>query len=311
MVVAAAAAAVVGVVAVAAGLPWAIAPAPVLVVIAVWLSTRRGLEANRAIAERDERLGEQSLVLERARMGLELAEVGTWQWDFVRGRIDFDGACTRMLGYAEGEIESSLGAWGKLLHLDDVGFARTAVDGLVDGKTDHYEIRVRMRAVDGTWRTILDRGRVTSRDADDRPRRAVGVHVDITTVVREPSTRGRWVIVDDDAGVRAVIETAARRLGLETVSFADPRRAWAAIGSGPPLGIVTDFEMPGMNGIQLAERVRAAGMSCPVLMVSGSESPVLSQCRTIDGLLSKPFTLASLQGWLEGHAGSRSRGRSG
>jgi hypothetical protein len=38
-----------------------------------------------------------------------------------------------------------------------------------------------------------------------------------------------------------------------------------------------------------------------VLLVSGSESIALSECRTVDGLLRKPFTVASLQAWLGRH----------
>jgi CheY-like chemotaxis protein len=219
-----------------------------------------------------------------------------------------------MLGYGPGQIESSLSAWGKLVHPDDLGEARRAVDALLEGKAPGYEARVRLRAADGTWRTILDRGRITARDADGRPTSAVGIHLDVTVhphtpaqspgISATPSTRGRWVIIDDDDGVRGVIEAAARRAGLETTSFSDPRSAWSAIARGAPIGIITDFDMPGMNGIQLAERVRAAGLGCPVLLVSGSDSPSLSECRTVDGLLKKPFTVASLQAWLGRHAAS-------
>lgn len=297
--------------ALAAGMPWFVTIVPPVVVTLAALAIGRTVVVG-ALAQRDGRLREQAEALDRLASAVELARLGTWQWDLRRNRVDYDRTCATMLGYGDAEIESTLAAWGKLVHPDDLAAARRSIDALVDGKSERYEARVRLRAADGTWRTILDRGTVTARDVDGRPTRALGVHIDVTQApVAAPvaaTTRGRWVIVDDDESVRVVMETAARRLGLDAISFGDPQRAWEAIAAGPPIGIITDFEMPGMNGVQLAERVRAAGMGCPLLLVSGASSPLLNECRAIDGLLSKPFTIASLEKWLDRHVARPSRG---
>lgn len=292
---------------VAAGVSWWIALVPPAIVLG-WTLRGRGAAVADAAPEHVESTSADTDALGRLQQAVELAGVGTWHWDVRHRRVEYDPTCSTMLGYAAGEIDSSLAAWGKLVHPDDLAAARAAVDALLDGKVTSYESRVRLRAADGTWRTILDRGRATAWDAEGRPTHAVGVHMDASDAqAAAPSTRGRWVIVDDDDSVRMVIEAAARRAGLATASFADPRRAWAAIAEGAPIGIITDFDMPGMNGIQLAERVRAAGLGCPVLLVSGSDSLSLSECRTVDGLLSKPFTVASLQAWLGRHAPQQPR----
>lgn len=286
--------------AVAFGTPWYVVVVPPLGVTIVLMLHRRAV-----VAERDERLTEQAAITARLEEAVDLACIGTWHWDIRLARVHYDRRCSAMLGYADGEISSTLSAWGKLAHPDDLVTTRAAIDALIDGSSERYESKVRLRAADGTWRTILDRGRVTARDEQGRATRAVGIHLDITTtkVATPPvSTRGRWVIIDDDDSVRTVIEAAARRLGLDAVAFADPQVAWEAIGAGPPIGIITDFEMPGMTGLQLAERVRAAGMGCPLLLVTGSSTPSLSECRSIDGLLDKPFSIASLEAWLARHA---------
>lgn len=294
----------------AAGMPWFVTIVPPVLVTLAAVAIGRTVVTG-ALAQRDGRLREQAEALDRLASAVELARVGMWQWDLRRGRVDYDRMCAKMLGYGESEIDSTLSSWGKLVHPDDLAGARRAIDELVDGKSARYEARVRLRAADGSWRMIIDRGTVTARDDNGRPSRAVGVHIEATTIPAAaplaPTTRGRWVIIDDDESVRVVIETAARRLGLDTVSFGDPQRAWEAIAAGTPLGIITDFEMPGMNGVQLAERVRAAGMGCPLLLVSGASSPLLRECRAIDGLLSKPFTIASLESWLDRHAARPAR----
>ena len=290
---------------VAAGVSWWIALVPPAIVLG-WTMRGRVQAAPEATPTPAQAAGSEALG--RLQQAVELAGVGTWHWDVRHRRVEYDSTCSTMLGYAIGEIDSSVAAWGKLVHPDDLSAARAAVDALLDGKIANYESRVRLRAADGTWRTILDRGRATAWDAQGRPTHAVGVHLEASDAQPAlPSTRRRWVIVDDDDSVRMVIEAAAQRAGLATASFADPRRAWAAIAEGAPVGIITDFDMPGMTGIQLAERVRAAGLGCPVLLVSGSESISLSECRTVDGLLSKPFTVASLQAWLGRHTPSQSR----
>lgn len=284
---------------VAAGVSWWIALVPPAIVLG-WTMRGRVQATPEATPAPAQAAGSEALG--RLQQAVELAGVGTWHWDVRHRRVEYDSTCSTMLGYEIGEIDSSVAAWGKLVHPDDLAAARAAVDALLDGKVANYESRVRLRAADGTWRTILDRGRATAWDAEGRPTHAVGVHLEASDAQPAlPSTRGRWVIVDDDDSVRMVIEAAAKRAGLATASFADPRRAWAAIAEGAPVGIITDFDMPGMTGIQLAERVRAAGLGCPVLLVSGSESISLSECRTVDGLLSKPFTVASLQAWLGRH----------
>lgn len=296
-----------GAVAVAMGLHGVAAAAAGLCAVAsLLLGLRvRAQGADRA-ASVSSQLGRQALELERLRHAIELAAVGTWQWDLKNARIDYSPGCATMLGYAEGEIDSTLSAWGKLVHPEDLAAVRARVDAMIDGQVDEYEARVRLRGADGSWRTMIDRGRITARDASGKPLRAVGVHVDASP--RAPVkaaavvTRGRWLVVDDDESVRTVIETAARRAGLAVVGFADGRAAWQAIcESGAPAGIVTDLEMPGMSGVQLAERVRAAGHACPVLLVSGAPLDP-GQLRAIDGTLAKPFTLSQLQAWLAQHA---------
>jgi len=287
---------------IAAQMPWFVTIVPPVALSGAILIGRRA-----ALAERNDRLREQTDLSTRLDEACDLARLGTWHWDIRLGRVHYDRRCAAMLGYADGEIASTLGTWGKLVHPDDLAAARDAIDALIDGCAEQYEVTVRLRAADGTWRTILDRGRVTSRDDKGRATRAIGIHLDITEtrVAAAPPviTRGRWVIVDDDESVRTVIQAAARRLGLDAVAFADPIAAWEAIGAGPPIGIITDFEMPGMTGVQLAERVRAAGLGCPLLLVTGAESPSLSECRAIDGLLGKPFSIASLEKWLSRHTG--------
>jgi CheY-like chemotaxis protein/PAS domain-containing protein len=259
--------------------------------LCLWVAARQGTTREHDIAARE---------LQTLRTAAELAGIGEWRWDLRTQRITYGRGCAKMLGYADGEIHSTLSAWGKLAHPDDLPRMRAAVDDLVEGRIAEYEQRVRLRAKDGSWRTIVDRGRIVARDRNGRPTLAIGVHVDAgasiaaTERVQHPLAN-TCVVVDDDEDVRTVVAAAARRAGLQVVTFADAQSAWRAIDDGgAPLAIVTDFDMPGMSGMQLAERVRAAGMQCPVLLVSGGLPAELQLGDAVTGVLAKPFTLAEI-----------------
>ena len=67
------------------------------------------------------------------------------------------------------------------------------------------------------------------------------------------------MIVDDRATARSLLEGLARSLepGLVVESYADPLSALAAIDELAPDLIITDYRMPGIDGIEFTRRVRA------------------------------------------------------
>ncbi|HWB77108.1 MAG TPA: PAS domain-containing protein [Nannocystaceae bacterium] len=297
----------------------ALGAAGVCVIVAfAWLLTVRRMSQRSRTVETQE--------LDALRHVVELAGVGEWRWDLRSNRVVYSRACATMLGYSPTEIDSTLSAWGKLAHPDDIARVRRAVDDLCEGRVAHYEQRVRLRAADGSWQTIIDCGRITARDASGKAILAVGVHIDLSRFVGpgvpieavsaapadpDAPTRGAFVVVDDDPSVRVVVEVAGRRAGMRMQTFPDAEAAWAAIvQGGPPMAIITDFDMPKTTGIELAERVRAAGLECPVLLMTGHPVEQFAGCDAVRGVLSKPFSLGELSAWLTVlamAAGQRSR----
>jgi len=79
------------------------------------------------------------------------------------------------------------------------------------------------------------------------------------------------LFVDDEP---AVHEALARNLRRRQVTWTpvfqqDPRAALALAGEAPPAVAVLDLLMPELDGLELAERMRAAGVDCPILILSG------------------------------------------
>jgi chemotaxis protein histidine kinase CheA len=84
-----------------------------------------------------------------------------------------------------------------------------------------------------------------------------------------PSDRRRVLVVDDSAGVRQLIGATLRGNGFEVGVAADAAEAIGVLTSSTYDALVVDYSMPGSNGAQLVKRLRTAGITLPVVMVSG------------------------------------------
>lgn len=101
------------------------------------------------------------------------------------------------------------------------------------------------------------------------------------------------LVVDDDAGARGIAATFLNELGHHIVEAGDAAAALALLDQGQPIDmLVTDYAMPGMNGLELANKVRAARPELPVLMLSGYADP--NGAGRAFPLLRKPFRQSDL-----------------
>ncbi len=118
---------------------------------------------------------------ERLQFALEGSQAGLWDWDVKTGKAYFSPRWEEMLGYRPGEITPSFQIWVELLHPQDRENTVNKLMNHLAGETDHYETEFRMRAKDGSWVWIHDRGQVVAWDEKTgTPLRAVGTHSDIT-----------------------------------------------------------------------------------------------------------------------------------
>jgi len=124
-----------------------------------------------------------------------------------------------------------------------------------------------------------------------------------TADVAEPGAvdlTGRVVIiVDDDPQVGEVMARYLEAKGAEVALVEDPRDALDAIEEEPDAwhALITDYDMPGMNGGALAERAARAAPRLPIVVVTALarrlNDPRLEQARVRD-ILPKPVDLARL-----------------
>jgi diguanylate cyclase (GGDEF)-like protein/PAS domain S-box-containing protein len=117
---------------------------------------------------------------EHWRLALEGSGDGVWDWHVPTSTVWFSKQFKNMLGYAEDEIGTGLDEWSSRVHPEDMPYVMADLQSHLDGQTATYINEHRIRCKDGSYKWILDRGLVISRDATGEPLRVVGVHTDIT-----------------------------------------------------------------------------------------------------------------------------------
>lgn len=107
----------------------------------------------------------------------------------------------------------------------------------------------------------------------------------------------RVLVVDDEPAVRALVCRCLREAGYPVVDAEDGVAALRLLETGPPIGLVlTDVEMPGMDGPELARVAGQVHPGVPVLFMTGSRSAEAALAAHFPGapVVSKPFRIDDL-----------------
>jgi CheY-like chemotaxis protein len=106
------------------------------------------------------------------------------------------------------------------------------------------------------------------------------------------------LIADDDADLRMLVTTALRRQGYTVIEASDGAEALEMIGEHAPALALLDVNMPQLDGVQVAQKLRAEGCETPFLFIT-------AQTRRVDldralatrpvGYIAKPFPLDKLR----------------
>jgi two-component system cell cycle response regulator CtrA len=112
-------------------------------------------------------------------------------------------------------------------------------------------------------------------------------------------THTRILVADDDPDTLELIELAVRGPGIEICTAVDGGELLELIAAYDSFDlIVTDINMPWIEGHQVLASIRAAGLATPVLVVTGLDQPDLPDTIARMGnamLLRKPFEIVELR----------------
>ena len=105
------------------------------------------------------------------------------------------------------------------------------------------------------------------------------------------------MVVDDEPGVRALLQDALRIAGFETLEATDGMSALTLLRTHKPALLVIDINMPLMDGFELVERLRSNNDLTPVLMLTAREdkSDITRGLKIgADDYVLKPFGIEEL-----------------
>lgn len=116
------------------------------------------------------------------------------------------------------------------------------------------------------------------------------------------------LIVDDSSTMRRIIGNVVMQLGFQKEDFdeaEDGVKAWKLLGESQYDIILTDWNMPNMNGLDLVKKVRAEGnhQQTPIIMITteGGKGEVITALKAgVNNYIVKPFNADILKEKLDG-----------
>lgn len=114
------------------------------------------------------------------------------------------------------------------------------------------------------------------------------------------------LVVDDSSTMRRIIKNTLQRLGFEDIVEGENGiQAWQVLQANPDVKVlITDWNMPEMNGLELVRKVRAEERynDMPIIMVTteGGKGEVITALKAgVNNYIVKPFTPDVLKTKLE------------
>jgi FixJ family two-component response regulator len=100
-------------------------------------------------------------------------------------------------------------------------------------------------------------------------------------------------VVDDEAPVRIAVGRLLRLADYDVASFGCGEEFLASLTARHPACVILDVHMPGLSGLDVHARLRAAHIDLPVVFITASDDLALNQAVVAAGgvrLLRKPFS---------------------
>jgi CheY-like chemotaxis protein len=117
---------------------------------------------------------------------------------------------------------------------------------------------------------------------------------------------GPILVVEDNESILELIQIVLKSVGHEVLGVSDAETALEAATSSQPRLILMDVQLPGMSGLELAQRLKADPATADIIIVMVSAFAMESDIDKAreagcDGYISKPLDVNALPGTLAGY----------
>lgn len=117
---------------------------------------------------------------ERWKYALEGANSGVWDWNMATNELYNSPQWKEILGIADLNLTDTLEEWSKRVHPEDLQGCLDALQAHIDGKKPSYSNIYRIQCSDGTYKWVLDKGKIMIYNHNGKPLRMIGAITDIT-----------------------------------------------------------------------------------------------------------------------------------
>ncbi|TKB09647.1 response regulator [Desulforhopalus sp. IMCC35007] len=157
----------------------------IVIGITIVLIIQAGLIISLLAQNRRRRYAEEIVEKERQRLAgiISGTNVGTWEWNVQTGEIIVNDLWWEIIGYTHEEEQLHplcFDMWTKFVHPDDLKASRDMLKAHFQGQLDHYQLELRMKHKDDSWKWVLARGKVVSWTDGKKPLVMMGTHQNIT-----------------------------------------------------------------------------------------------------------------------------------
>lgn len=114
------------------------------------------------------------------KFALENSNIGVWDWNAETNEVFYSEESKKMIGFEDFEFGNSSEEWDKRVHKEDREAYYRDFNAHLNGELNFYKNEHRILCKDGTYKWILDRGKIVSRDNNGKPLRIIGTHADIS-----------------------------------------------------------------------------------------------------------------------------------
>ena len=115
--------------------------------------------------------------------------------------------------------------------------------------------------------------------------------------VSSESAGGRILVIEDDDGIRDLVEVALTR--YEVVSVPNGEVGLEAFFSAPFDLVLVDMSLPGKNGSQVADAIKSDQPDVPIVLMSGWTENIDLEVTPFHSVINKPFLTGELVSVIE------------
>ena len=166
------------------------------------------------ITENKKALEQLRLSEQRWQFALEGSGDGIWDWNLITNEVYFSPQWKKMIGFEDHEISGSLEEWEKRVHPDDLETVFADIQKHLKGESDIYINEHRVLCKDGSYKWILDRGKVTQWNDDGIPLRMIGTHTDI-----DENKRFSKLLIESQERFQNLVENVSGAYWVKDIEF--------------------------------------------------------------------------------------------